>query len=255
VGDSIEALVPMGDFIYEDKGDTREVYFWGAGSGITPLISLIKHILTSTELKVVLAYGNRSFDTTIFSSTIESFKEKYAERFKVWHFHTQLQIAPENTDVIEGRINSDLILKIVARADVNVIKHYICGPKGLKESVTETLCKLGTSDDRIFTEEFEISKNPTDFVNVTTEYIKINFKSVEYDLEVIKGKSILESALDAGLELPYSCQTGTCNTCKARTINGVIKMVGLSKERSDLLENECLLCCSHPVSDNVYIAI
>jgi ring-1,2-phenylacetyl-CoA epoxidase subunit PaaE len=202
-----------------------------------------------------LVYGNRSIETTIFSNTIESFKENYPERFKVWHFHTQLQISRENADVIEGRINSELIFKILARVNPKVIKHYICGPKGLKESVTETLCKLGTSNDHIFTEEFEISRNPTDFVGITTQYIKINFNSVEYDLEVIKGKSILESALDAGIELPYSCQTGTCNTCKARAINGIIKTVGLSKERPDLLENECLLCCSHPVSDNVYIAI
>jgi ring-1,2-phenylacetyl-CoA epoxidase subunit PaaE len=74
-------------------------------------------------------------------------------------------------------------------------------------------------------------------------------------LEVSKGKSILEAALNADIELPYSCQTGNCSTCKGKLINGDAKMIGLSKERDDLAADEFLLCCTHPLTENVQISI
>ncbi len=113
IGDSIEVMEPMGDFVFEMRHTLKEVYFWGVGSGITPLISLIKEVLTSSELKVNLAYGNRNVDTSIFSNTINSLKESYPDRFKVWHFHTQVKVSSENPDIIEGRINKDYAVDIV----------------------------------------------------------------------------------------------------------------------------------------------
>ena len=74
-------------------------------------------------------------------------------------------------------------------------------------------------------------------------------------LEVLKGKSILEAALDIGLELPYSCQTGSCQTCKGKLKSGKLKMIGVSKERDDLERDDFLLCCSYPETENIYIEI
>lgn len=255
IGDSIEVMEPMGDFIFDINDYTKEVYFWGVGSGITPLISLIKEVLNSSALKVNLIYGNRNFDTTIFSNTINNLREAFPDRFRVWHFHTQFKVSSENPDITEGRINKDYALDLLDAGNALNTMHYICGPVGLKESVKEALTALNIPSKNIFTEDFEIIKNPKNYEGITTQNINLKFQNEEHILEIIKGKSILESALDAGFELPYSCQTGNCNTCKAVCLNGKVKMIGLANQRADLTANEVLLCCSHPLSENVCIEI
>ncbi len=255
IGDSIEVMQPMGDFICDDN--VSEVFLWGAGSGITPLISMAKQLLTlNSECKVNLIYGNRNNETTIFLTQIQELQKLYPNRFVVKHFHTQLKINHDIPGLIEGRINKDRALKILETlTSLQSAKHYICGPIGLKESVKTALNTYGIGENYIFSEDFELVKDPKDFENIQTQNIKLKFGNEEVDLEIIKGNSILESALDAGIELPYSCQTGSCSTCKGKLISGEAKMIGLTKKRDDLLSNEYLVCCTHPLSDNVYIEI
>lgn len=257
IGDAIEVMEPMGEFTFDGRQDgTGAVYFWGAGSGITPLISLIKDILASNALRAVhLIYGNRNAETTIFLDTINALLEAYPGRFKAWHFHTQLTMRVENPFVVEGRINRDLVLDILKGVDVPDTLHYICGPVGLKESVKEALSLLNVQPSGIFSEDFELIKDPKDFEDIHTRSIKLRFEAVEYALEVTKGRSVLEAALDAGLELPYSCQTGNCSTCKASRLDGEVRMIGLAKERSDLAVDQYLLCCCYPLTDNVIMEI
>jgi len=256
-GDSIEVLSPMGDFTYSADKEYSSVYLWGVGSGITPLISIGKHILfTYPEVNVHLAYGNRSSESTIFLSQISQLQEKYPARFIARHFYTRPVINYDNPDVVQGRLDEEKISEILDKSqDISNSAHYICGPSGLKESVKTGLFVKGVSPSNIYSEDFELVKNPEDFKDIQTQSIKLTFNSQEYDLEVVKGKSILESALDANIELPYSCQTGTCNTCMARLRRGQVKMIGLTHEREDLLEGEYLLCCSHPVTEDVYLEV
>lgn len=257
IGDSVEVIEPMGNFVFEESDNVEEVYFWGVGSGITPLISLIKNVLNSSLLKVNLIYGNRNLENTIFADTIASLGRAYPHQFKVWHFHTQLKISRENSGIIEGRINGNYALKILNSRTPAKTMHYICGPKGLKESVTRVLATLDVPFYNIHTEDFEIIKNPKDFEEIITRNIRLQFQNTErvLEIEIIKGRSILEAALDAGIELPYSCQTGNCGICKALCLNGEVKMIGLSDGKSNLTENEVLLCCSHPISESVCISI
>ncbi|CAM4109665.1 ring-1,2-phenylacetyl-CoA epoxidase subunit PaaE [Pedobacter westerhofensis] len=256
-GDSIEVMSPMGDFIFKDKNEYRSVFFWGVGSGITPLISIAKHILhTKSQVKVYLIYGNRSKETTIFYNLIEDLKVKYPDTFFAKQFHTNLVVKPNNPWLVEGRINQKNAKELLEDiGDLNRSIHYICGPAGLKESVKSALQLLEVKDEDIFSEDFEIVRDPNDFAEIGTQMIGLRFKQKEYSLEVIKGKSILEAALDAEIELPYSCQTGNCSTCKGRLIAGEIKMIGLNKVRTDLAADEYLLCCSHPLTGNVDIEI
>lgn len=256
VGDVIEVMEPMGDFIIKSNEICTSVYFWGVGSGITPLISLIKEVLVSMPfINVNLVYGNRNFESTIFSNQLEILLNSYPERFKVWHFHTQLSLRSENPYIVEGRIDKDYALDIMKGVDAINTTHYICGPAGLKESVKAALAELSVLQDNIFDEDFELIKDPNDFAEINTQTIKLQYQNTEHALEIIKGKSILEAGLDAGLELPYSCQTGNCSTCKAVCSRGLIKMIGLPKPRIDLQPDEYLLCCSHPLTDNVYVTI
>ena len=255
IGDSIEVLQPMGDFICEDI--SREVLLWGVGSGITPLLSIAKELLNLHEhVKVSLIYGNRNHETTIFIAKIQQLEKLYPDRFLVKHFHTQFKINPNIPGLIEGRINQERAIKIICEINPHhSANHFICGPSGLKTSVKSALKLKGFADKQIFAEDFELVKDPKDFENINTQNITLKFGQSEFDLEVIKGKSILESALDTGIELPYSCQTGNCSTCKGKLLSGEVKMIGLTKEREDLLVDEYLVCCTHPLSDYVYIEI
>lgn len=256
VGDSIEVMQPMGDFIYNPQRNTDQVFLWGIGSGITPLISITKQLLqTEINNNVILVYGNRNHENTIFLSLINDLLKKYPDRFQAWHFHTQLSVSEEIPYLVQGRINKAKALSILNKVGFNRSLHYICGPAGFKESVKEALFSLGITEDNIFSEDFELIKDPKDFEHIHTQTIELVFENQEHTLEVIKGKSVLESALDAGIELPYSCQTGNCSTCKGIVKSGSLKMIGLVKEREDLLSNEYLLCCSHPISEDVCIEI
>lgn len=255
VGESIEVMQPMGDFICETI--QKSVFLWGIGSGITPLISIAKHVLaTANETKVNLIYGNRSYESTIFLDQLNQLQKSYPERFVVKHFHTQMKINHNIPGLIEGRIDQVKAINILEQLNHSSDStHYICGPAGLKESVKAALKYQGVTDSHIFSEDFELIKDPNDFESIITQLVKLKFNNEEFDIEVVKGKSVLESALDAGIELPYSCQTGNCSTCKGKLLRGDVKMIGLNKERTDLLMGEYLICCTHPLSNNVYIEI
>ena len=246
VGNLIEVMEPQGDFCYTPNNNDDKIYFWGVGSGITPLLSIIKEILaTFPSLKIHLIYGNKNPESTIFFETINQLNELYPSAFTITHFYSQLDVENKLPNVFQGRINKQFILELLKNNSVNS-KHYICGPMSLKDMIKETLSELNISSRNVFSEDFE---------NISTREIKINFHNNNTLVEVAKGKSILEAALDAGIELQYSCQTGNCSTCKGILKSGELKMLGLSKDRIDIKNGEYLLCCSYPLTDNVYIEI
>ncbi|WP_316801202.1 ferredoxin--NADP reductase [Pedobacter frigidisoli] len=257
VGDSIEVMPPMGDFIFEEKYNFTDVYFWGVGSGITPLLSIIKYILAEKNgINVFLNYGNRNHESTIFRDQIDQLKAKYANRFLVRHFHTKLTVEEEKPHLIQGRIDQKKALEILGNhTSQDHVGHYICGPVGLKESVKNAIQSKFGNVENVFSEDFELIKDPKDFENIHTQNVTLNFQGNSHMLEVVKGKSILEAALNADIEIPYSCQTGNCSTCKGALLKGEVKMIGLTKQRDDLSAGEYLLCCTHPLTENVHIEI
>ncbi len=258
IGDSIEAMPPMGDFIYNEQQDSTvtTIVLWGAGSGITPLISIAKYVLaTDPSKKIVLVYGNRSRESIIFDKKILDLKKAHPSSFTAIHFRTKLAADELNPYLVQGRIDPEKVLSILEQEDLLGSLHYICGPVGLKESAKSTLSTAGVSKDRIKTEDFELIRDPKDFEDINTQFVNLNFGGQQITLEVVKGKSILEAGLDAMLELPYSCQTGNCVTCKGKLISGALRMVGVNKFPEGLGEGEYLLCCSHPLTENVQIIV
>jgi ring-1,2-phenylacetyl-CoA epoxidase subunit PaaE len=254
--DMIEVMSPMGDFIIPVNIEYKTIFLWGAGSGITPLMSIAKSCLTSNpKINVNLIYGNKSKETVIFEQLIEILERKYPNSFQSYHFHTQLKIDESLPNVIQGRINPEKVIEIINQKKLKNSIHFICGPAGLKTSVKEVLLNRGVEESYIFSEDFEMVKDPKDFEDIETRTINLLFNGEHSKLEITKGKSILEVALDAGLELPYSCQTGNCSSCKASLNAGSVRMIGLKETRNDLAINEFLLCCSHPLNDNVHLEI
>lgn len=256
VGDVVEVLEPMGDFVHKDDDAFDEIFFWGVGSGITPLISIIKELLISnSDARVNLIYGNKNFESTIFLELINELLVKYPNQLTVWHFHSQYEHSENHHFVKSGRINKDFILELLKSKNIDKTKHYICGPKDLKINIAEALEKIDCPKENIFSEEFELARNPEDFKEIETHTVNIQFQGNETSVEVQKGKTVLEAALDAGIELPYSCQTGSCSQCKGKAEEGDLKMIGLTKERDDLQKGEFLLCCSHPLKEGVCIEV
>lgn len=256
VGDIIEVMEPMGDFVHTYDESYEQIYFWGVGSGITPLISILKEILISNPLvQVNLIYGNKNFESTIFLDTINQLVVQYADRIKVWHFLTQYTHDEKHHFVKSGRINQEFIFHLLKGVAIERTAHYICGPVELKNTIKGALAILKCPKAKIFSEDFELIKDPKEFEDIVTHDVTIRFQGSETAVEVEKGKSVLEAALDAGMELPYSCQTGNCNTCKAKLKAGKMRMIGLTKERVDLEQQDYLLCCSHPLTDDVYLEI
>ena len=257
IGDVIEVLEPMGDFIYPKENSFATIFLWGVGSGVTPLFSLLKFILNEESLKdsrVHLIYGNHNIDSSIFWDALHILQNQNSERFKITHFHTRSEKNENPSISIHGRIQPESILKLY---DSNLIKeslHYICGPVDLKRNISNILSSYNLKTNQILIEDFELEKDPHDFIGVETQKITLDFENKVFDIEVLKGKSILEAALDLDIELPYSCQTGNCNTCKGILKNGKSKMIGINKPE-DLLEDEFLLCCTYPITENVYIKI
>jgi len=256
-GDSIEVMPPMGDFTFDSTKGYTSVYLWGVGSGITPLIAIAKHILNYEEgVSVNLIYGNRNNESTIFLNQIAALETKFADRFFVKHFHTRLVVDENNPYVIKGRIDDEKAASILGEnTNLENAAHYICGPAGLKESVKKALALKNIDADRIYSEDFELVKDPKDFEDVFSQTINLNFNGRQFELEVVKGQSILEAALNADIELPYSCQTGNCSTCKGKLVSGGSRMIGLDKKREDLAADEYLLCCTYPLTDNVHIEL
>jgi ring-1,2-phenylacetyl-CoA epoxidase subunit PaaE len=256
IDDVIEVLEPLGDFILESDADLKSVVFWGVGSGITPLYSMIKHLLYhQPSVNVYLIYGNKLNSSVIFRNQLEKLKEIYSKRFKIYNFYSKEEFFNEDSHNYKGRIHADFVKTLVKNINDHPIKHYICGPVTLKNMVKESLLNNGSDINDIFSEDFELVKNPKDFKDILNQEISLNFEGIENKIIIISGNSVLEDALEAGLELPYSCQTGNCSTCKATLKSGKLKMIGLSNPRTDLLENEYLLCCSYPLSNDVSIEV
>jgi ring-1,2-phenylacetyl-CoA epoxidase subunit PaaE len=259
VGDVIEVGSPIGDFVFDTKKitDEKTVVLWGAGSGVTPLISIAKYILyKSTGNKVRLVYGNRSLESVIFKTKIEEMERSFPGDFKTVNFQTNLTIDERKSGIIPGRIEPDrVLLTMKQELDIDNTVHYICGPSGLKESVKKSLKNLSIKEEMIFSEDFELVKNPADFESVFTRVVEIVKGGLVNKVEVTKGKSILEAGIDASIDLEYSCQTGSCAICKARLISGNVKTIGVETLPSALNADECLLCCSYPLSNDVRVSV
>lgn len=255
IDDVIEVQEPLGNFVFEKNESVHSVIFWGVGSGITPLFSMIKELLNfHPTIDIQLVYGNTCKESVIFYEELERLKLNHKKRLKIYYFYSKEMSFDSESHNFKGRINSDFITDLVKEQD-DFTQHYICGPIGLKNTIKESLFNVKGNFKNLFSEDFEIVKNPEDFKDVFDCEIVLNFEGIEKNITINKGNSILEEALELGIELPYSCQTGNCSTCKAKLKSGKIKMIGLNKPRTDLNENEYLLCCSYPMTSNIYIEI
>ncbi len=256
-GDQIQIMEPMGMFTTSyDPNGTRHAIFFGGGSGITPLISIIRSVLLrESSSKATLIYGNRSQEYIIFRELIQQLEEKYKGRFQAIH------ILEEGEAAYNGRPTKELISQICAGISANEkTEFYICGPQPMMDVTMDGLLESGYPSENIRMESFEAGKtSPTETLDEQSNKacdVTILLDGEEHLLSIPKSSNILDAALDKELDMPYSCQSGLCTACRGKCVEGEIstdEAEGLSQEEMD--EGYVLTCVGKPLTAQVKVEI
>jgi ring-1,2-phenylacetyl-CoA epoxidase subunit PaaE len=265
-GITIKVMEPMGQFTTEFKPTgKRHLIMFAGGSGITPMMSIIKSIHSQEPESIVsLIYCNRDIDSIIFKDVLEKMATEDEGRLHVIHI---LDEAPMNWQGYSGLLNHDMLTKLFERIpDWGIEKstYLMCGPEGMMKNVETLLAMRNIPQNKIFKESFvqgTIDKNKKEEVASGKEELKarevtIRYDGQEYKVMVPANKAILETALDQGIDLPYSCQSGLCTACRGKALSGKVKLdeeEGLSA--SERAEGYVLTCVGHPLTDDVVIEI
>ncbi|MCF0053267.1 ferredoxin--NADP reductase [Dyadobacter sp. LJ53] len=258
VGDRFNVLPPSGRFVLEDSvGTARDIVLIAAGSGITPLFSILKQTLIQEKhSNITLLYASRNAKHALFHHQIEQWQESFPERLKVIHIHSQ---PLEDWNGLRGRINNTRLEQMVSKSlrfQPLKARFFICGPYELMRSVEITLYFMGFSALQIRKENFVIPSPPPPPRISYPHVVKLNFRGQEHDLFVPAHTTILDAALAAGIHLPYSCKGGRCATCAGICRSGELHMtVNEVLTDRDLQEGWILTCSAYADSEGVSIEI
>lgn len=261
-GDTLELMPPTGRFNTRLDPSSRKKYLaFAAGSGITPIISIIKTTLqTEPQSSFTLVYGNRYRRSIIFREELESLKNKYLDRFQLIHILSREE--PEN-EVLFGRIDAAKCSQLCGQLlDPEHYHHaFLCGPENMIFSVRDYLLEQGFPKENIHYELFTApgSTGKTEMYNRNTTgqqaHIKVKIDGIitHFDLPA-QGDTILNAALKHGADLPFACKGGVCSTCRARLVEGKVEMdVNYALEQEEVDAGFILTCQSHPVTETVFV--
>jgi ring-1,2-phenylacetyl-CoA epoxidase subunit PaaE len=263
-GDILEVMPPLGHFYTEvDPSQKKSYVAFAAGSGITPVLSIIKTVLsTEPQSDFTLVYGNRNRSSIIFREELEALKNNYINRLSIIHV-----LSREMTDaeINYGRINTAKCKLLFDKKviDMNADEFFICGPEEMIFTVKNFLEQHNVDEKKIHFELFttpETKKPKQRFERIETtdkQKCKVTAKLdgvvFEFDVEY-DGDSIIDAALFQGIELPYSCKGGVCSTCKAKLLEGEVEMdAHYSLEDEEIEQGYILACQSHPKTNKVVI--
>ena len=266
-GQTIRVMEPMGQFTTEySRARKRHLVMFAGGSGITPMMSIIKSILSQEPDSIVsLIYCNRDVDSIIFKDVLEDMQTRDEGRLHVIHV---LDNAPMNWQGYSGLLNHDMLTKLFERVPdwgIENTTYLMCGPEGMMKNVESLLAMRHIPKEKIFKESFvqgiidKDQKKEEVVVSAEenkTREVTIRYDGQEYKVMVPPDKGILESALDQGIDLPYSCQSGLCTACRGKALSGKVKLdeeEGLSQSERE--EGYVLTCVGHPLTDDVVIEI
>jgi ring-1,2-phenylacetyl-CoA epoxidase subunit PaaE len=263
-GDTLKVGVPEGRFyIPVDKDKARAYYFFAAGSGITPIFSLIKTILEEEPQSTVkLFYGNKTVSSIILKEELEGLKNLFMDRFEIFHI---LSRQSKNMPLFDGRIDQT---KLESFHNLGFIKsgtdsHFFsCGPQEMVFAVNDFAKSIGADDKHIHFELFntdgpseEQLKKVQDSRDGSSCKVTIieGGKTINFDLEM-GSNSILDAALANNADLPYACKGGVCATCKAKVLEGEVEMLlSYGLEQDEIDDGYVLTCQSFPMSEKVKI--
>lgn len=263
-GDTLKVLEPMGNFTTEVSTEKkRHLIMFAGGSGITPMMGISKSILHAEPDSIIsLIYANRNLESIIFKKAFDELEDKYEGRMHVIHI---LDDAPLNWTGESGLLNEEMLKKILDRVPdwgIEDTQYLMCGPEGMMKNVETYLDTFGVDKSHVFKESFvqgtidKAEKKPSTVGTEGDYEVTVLFDGEEFKFEVPKDKTILETALDLDIDLPFSCQSGLCTACRGKLLSGSVHMdedEGLSDAEKE--EGYILNCVGHPTSADVKIKI
>ncbi|MCF6347265.1 MAG: ferredoxin--NADP reductase [Flavobacteriaceae bacterium] len=258
-GDVLEVSPPEGRFLLNPDNDDQNYLAFVAGSGITPVLSMIKSVLEAdTNSKFVLVYGNKSPNESMFKSEIDQLKASYPERLFVYYIFSVIY----NENTLFGRIDASTVNYIIKNKHkgTDFDEFFLCGPENMIDTVKKDLLDKGIASENIHFELFSTKVEEMDDSDVSEgkldgeTIITIVLDDEEETFSMKKEKSILEVALKKGLDAPYSCQGGICSSCLAQVTEGKVVMDNNSILSDEEVEEGLILTCqAHPTTDKITI--
>jgi ring-1,2-phenylacetyl-CoA epoxidase subunit PaaE len=261
-GDELDVMTPTGRFGVAHAPDAARVYVgFAAGSGITPILSIIKGVLArEPDSRFFLFYGNRSTSSMLFLEELEELKDRFLQRLSLFHV-----ISGEEQDIpiLHGRLDGEkarvLLRSLVPASSVDHV--FICGPQGMSEDIEATCHALGIAEERIHVERFvsEFGGKPRPKTVAPAgappkAVAALIIDGKRREVPVAEGEAILDAALRAGMDLPFACKGGMCSTCRAKLVEGEAEMeVNYSLEPWELKAGFILTCQARPSSDKVVV--
>lgn len=260
-GDTLDVMPPFGQFhASPDPAASKTYVAFAAGSGITPILSIVQSLLATEEhSRVVLFYGNRQQRTTMFIDDLYALKNRYPERLQLYFLFSREE---QEFPIFSGRLDADKVRELyrVFCAGLEPDEAFVCGPDTMIDTVSGVLRELGMPDDRVHVERYGAPRKGggrplPQAVSVDQETATITVimdghrKTFPMAAE---GESIVDGAARHGIELPFSCKGGVCATCRTFVREGEVRMdVNYGLEPWEVEQGFALACQSHPVSDAV----
>ncbi|MBD78474.1 MAG: phenylacetic acid degradation protein [Crocinitomicaceae bacterium] len=259
VGDVLETLAPAGNFYTEiEEGQKKKYVLFGAGSGITPLMSIIKTALAvEKESEVVLVYGNKDESSIIFNDELKVLEDQYGDRFT--RFDVLSRVDGRNP-MLSGRVDNNKCEAINGNTSIfDGNEYFLCGPEGMINEVSELLKSKGIDKSNIHFELFIAPVAPSvkteDPNQEITSSLTVIMDDEEFEINLSsKGDTILDAAMDAGADVPFSCKGAVCCTCKAKVTEGSARMeMNYALGDDEVEEGYILTCQAHPTSEKCVV--
>jgi ring-1,2-phenylacetyl-CoA epoxidase subunit PaaE len=258
VGDVVEAGLPTGRFVLTPQATGhRTHYFIAAGSGITPLLTMIRALLEDEPYAVAhLLYGNRRADDILLLSELEELTAAHPDRFSLRHVLSAPSMWHRLTPWRSGRIDAEALSAWFAEAPpvAQDVQYWICGPGTLNRSMRDALTGLDVPAPRIHMESFGGAVEADTSVAGIAATARLTLDGTPQTVQVRAGQTVLEAALAAGLRPDHSCQSGACGSCRARLASGQVHMrAHMALDADEIAQGQILTCQSLPATPKLNI--
>jgi ring-1,2-phenylacetyl-CoA epoxidase subunit PaaE len=259
-GDAIDVMTPEGRFCTPlDPGRARHHVAFAAGSGITPVLSLARTTLArEPRSRFTLVYGNRRLASTMFNEALCELKDRYLTRFVLYSVFSR---EAQEAELFNGRIDAAKVRAfldmLIPAADID--EAFVCGPASMIDEVEGALVAAGVGREHVHVERFGVpgaAALPVDDADAAEARVTLIIDGVRREIEFHRGQhSLLEAGRAAGIDLPFSCKGGMCSTCRARLLEGEVKMAkNYALEPHEVAARFVLTCQSYPLTERVVIS-
>jgi ring-1,2-phenylacetyl-CoA epoxidase subunit PaaE len=265
-GDTLAVMPPDGRFVSQRPRAIHRVGF-AAGSGITPILSIMATTLAEQpHSKFTLVFGNRRMNSVMFNEALQDLKDRYPDRLTLIHV---LSRQAQEVPLLEGRIDeakvNELIATLLPVGSMDEV--FVCGPDAMITSTENALLAAGVKPERIRTERFFSPDAPQGWREASelsaaekakgAQKVKLTLEldGKTHEIDMRRDEAILDAALNAGLDLPYSCKAGVCCTCRAKVLDGQVEMLrNFTLEAGEMAQGFVLTCQAQPRCDSLRVS-